>query len=170
MLETNGFQTWIDILSLIGSIASIIGIPLSLWQIFKIKSNTDASRKAIEETKGEIQRVASISDLAKVAEIIKHIQDSISEQKDDIALFRLKELKSIIIELKERPILDSTDFKEKISRHIVTIGADIINLHNLTLSVSTQIKRDIIVKHLEQVSDIIIEAQSRLKYQDYEKQ
>lgn len=158
----------ITYLSLSGSIASIVGILFAIYQILKIKSNAEITRISVEETRNDIERILSIADLAKSNETIKLIQDSIAREKYEIALLRLQELKLMIIEFKEIPLLDVDDFKSKMSDLIIKLGIDIISLHNCVISNDNRFRPEIVLEHLETTSEILTEIKSKLKYINYE--
>lgn len=156
-------------LSLIGNIASIAGILFAVYQILKIKSNSELTKIAIEETRHDIERIFSIADLTKSNEAIKLIQDSIATTKYEIALLRLQELKLMIIEFKEIPLLDVGDFKQRISDIIIKLGVDIISLHNCVISTDSRFRPEIVLEHLESTSEMLTEIKSKLKHSNYER-
>lgn len=158
----------ITYLSLAGSIASIVGILFAIYQILKIKSNTEITRISVERTRHDIERIFSIADITKSNETIKLIQDSIATAKYEIALIRLQELKLMIIEFKEIPLLDVGNFKSRISELIITLGIDIISLHNCVISSDTRFRPKVVLEHLETVSEMLTEIKAKLKYSNYE--
>ena len=158
-------MTW---LSLIGNLASIVGIIFAIYQILKIKSNSELTKIAVEDTRRDIERIFSIADLTKSNEAIKLIQDSIATAKYEIALLRLQELKLMIIEFKEIPLLDVGDFKHRISGLIIKLGVDIISLHNCVISTDSRFRPEIVLEHLEATSEMLTEIKSKLKYSHYE--
>lgn len=158
----------ITYLSLSGSIASIVGILFAIYQILKIKSNSELTKIAIEDTRHDIERILSIADLTKSNEAIKLIQDSIAMAKYEIALLRLQELKLMIIEFKEIPLLNVGDFKHRISDLIIKLGVDVISLHNCVIATDNRFRPEIVLEHLEATSEMLTEIKSKLKYSHYE--
>ncbi len=157
----------LTILSLLGNLASIAGIGIALYQIFKIKDSTEQAQIAIENTRHDIERIFSIADITKSNETIKLIQESLTLRKYEVALFRLRELKLMIIELREIPLLNTEDFKSKVSEIIISLGIDVMSLHNCIMS-SINLKPDVVMEHLELTSELLTEIKSKLKYKSYE--
>lgn len=164
------FIEWLSLfewISLIGSIASIVGLPIALYQIYKIKSNTQITNDAIVKTSKEILRTYSIVDIAKYCAIIKLIQNLLNSSKYEIAVYQMRELKEVMIELKELRLLDIGNFKEEMSSHIISIGTDISNLQK-QISANKNVKIEIIIDNLDKIARLLNEVQAKLKHQNHE--
>ncbi len=80
----------LEAVSLGGTIATIIGLIIAIYQISGTKADVN---KAINE----IGRITLAAELSKADGIIKEIQDCLSNNTDCCALKRLKDLKELLI-------------------------------------------------------------------------
>lgn len=149
-----------------GSIASMIGILITIWQTIRIQSNTKATQKAIEETRKELNRTLTVYNVAKHNEMIKRIQDYLRETKPEIALYLLRDLRPALIEIKEDPIFKNTRHLHSMASCIVTMGMDIGNIEKTDFASQSANALDInrIIINLDELSSILSEVEAKLKH------
>lgn len=86
-------QAWISIISLIGILATFIGLLYTYLQSKTAAENSDATKKAVEENKAEIKRLISLSDMSHLIEKIKNTQNYILMEDYHSAVILMKDVK-----------------------------------------------------------------------------
>jgi len=121
------FVKWI---SIIGSVASLIGIAFTYWQIYKTRRAAEAAKDASLQTQKAISRNLLISDVSNCMKHIEEIRLYMRGENYELALVRVNDLNSNLIQIQK--VLESStqthqiDFV-KIHREIKKIRIDLRN-------------------------------------------
>ncbi len=111
------FVKWI---SVIGSIASLIGLPVAIWQIYKTRRAAEAATKAVIRTQKAISRNLLLSDISNCTRNTEEIKSFVRSGKYESALIRVNDLISQLSQIQEmsknsnQPI--QIEFRETISQ------------------------------------------------------
>ncbi|MGI8788951.1 MAG: hypothetical protein ACR2HG_14510 [Pyrinomonadaceae bacterium] len=90
----------------IGSVASLVGLPIAIWQIYKTRRVAEAARNAALQTQKTISRNLLISDVSTCVKHIEEIKSFVRTENYELALVRINDLVSQLMQIQE------TDFKE----------------------------------------------------------
>lgn len=116
--------------TLFGTYFSLYGLLIAYLQIKSIKETSKETQKAVNESTIRINQVLSISELSKSNKIIQEIQTSLQNDKLELALIRMKDLKSILIQIKYNEDLLEYTNAQLYNQNITELGGDINNLHD----------------------------------------
>jgi len=169
-------KTWIgDMISVIGSFASLGGVILALKQIDQANTQinavatvTEATQKAVIENRKEIRDFLSFSDIAHLIETMKNTQHHVLTKDYRSAVVMLQEVKDDMLRANnlfaEYLSLQDIDLPQ----HIKTINIDIDSLvHHITESEDkgrkSTLKPNEIHRNLETAREIIIKIESSLR-------
>ena len=84
---------WNNILSIVGSVISIIGFSITIWQLIQVKSIANKTQK-------EINRVDTFGNIAKCNQIIKEVPSCLKQNQIDQALTKLRDVKDLFVQIK----------------------------------------------------------------------
>lgn len=110
-------------LGLLGSIASLTGLPFAIWQIYKTRRIAEAARNASLKTQAAISRNLLLSDISICTRNIEEIKSFTRNEKYESALIRITDLVSQLIQLRET--LESSnqphqiEFEERLSQLVI---------------------------------------------------
>lgn len=116
---------WDSSVTWAGTLGSIFGICIAIWQIVGVQKSTDAVRQAVGNTKKELEKAFSISNLSRYFEIINTIGEDIQQKDYKQALRSMKYLQDVIIEFDAIALEEIQELKPKIREAIIKIGSDI---------------------------------------------
>lgn len=110
-------------LGLLGSIASLIGLPVAIWQISKTRRAAEAAEKAASQTQKDISRNLLLSDVSTCTRNLEEIKSFVRNGKYESALIRVTDLISQLIQIRE--MLESSkqthqiEFEERLSQLVI---------------------------------------------------
>lgn len=96
-----------------GSIASLIGFPVAIWQIVKTRHIAEATKKATLKTQKAISHNLILSDISTSIKNIEQIKSYIRDNKYDLAQFRINDVISQLIQVQE--VLKISDISSEIN-------------------------------------------------------
>lgn len=152
----NNFLTWF---SAVGSLITIIGVIVNWWQIKRVKTIATETRNGMNNT-------SAIADISKCNELIYEISAYLNGGKLELAVSKLRELKTLIVELKiivpKLKIKDiGPDYPVAIGEHINRLSSAINNIESNYKS-PTLINTGFITQRLDDLSTYIIEVKTHL--------
>ncbi len=127
----NKEKTVVNGFTVFGTYFSLLGLLIAYIQIRSIKKTSEATKTAVNESLLEMSRVLSVSDITKSVRTIREIQSFFPQHKYEIALMRMKDLKSLVIQFKYNEELTENTQKNNYKQRIRNLGLDINNLHEL---------------------------------------
>ena len=144
---------WINMISILGTYASLFGIFLGVVQILNVKESIKFTNAAVSQTIAKIDRIYSISELSAAIKLVEEIEAYLLSHKYEMSLVRIKDLKKIVIEY-------SYNFYE-LNKCIPIITSDVSNLTNFVFG-GSRIKIPVIIDNLENISSILIKINTTL--------
>lgn len=84
---------WYSIISLIGTIITIFGFPITIYELVKVKT-------IAKKTQKEINRVDTFGNIAKCNQIIKEVSSCLKQQQIEPALTKLRDVKDLFVQIK----------------------------------------------------------------------
>jgi len=161
-------QTVVNGFTLFGTFLSLFGLLFAYLQIQNIKTTSQQTKLAIENSMLRINQVLSISELSKAIKIIQEIQSFIIQEKHEIALMRMKDLKFILIQVKYNEDLAKYTNDSIYNKTITDLGSDITNLNDLIIGHKKGLNFSSLNKNLENIATTITDLENKLKYKGYD--
>ena len=81
-------------ITIIASVSSIVGVLISIIEIFNVRKTTEAVSQSLEETKKEINDFLYFSEINEMTRLIDEIEAFLNDDHFESAWLKLKELKS----------------------------------------------------------------------------
>lgn len=156
-------QTIINIISFIGSIASVVGIYLTYRQVKDTRQIAETTKHAVANAMKDVQRTLTIVEVANHLAIIEQIQNAIRYNKFELALKIMRDLRTSIIQIREAPLLLDTSHYITLSNLIQQLVNDINNVHE-TLNKPEKLNKEIVIKHFDDLSTQLAEIQAKFKH------
>lgn len=161
-------KTIVNSFTLFGTFLSLFGLAIAYIQIQSINKTSEQTKLAIEKSLQRINQILSVSELSKATKTIQEVQSFILQNKHEIALMRMKDLKSILIQVKyNEDLLEYTD-NGLYNQNITDLGSDITNLHDLITGNKKGLNFSRLNQNLENLGTTLTEFENKLKYKDYD--
>jgi hypothetical protein len=159
-------KTLLNILSLVGTMASFFGLTIAFIQIIALKEISVVTQTTITDTKNKILLGISISDVTEAMKMISEIDNYLGNQKLEIARSKIIDLREKLIQFKS-----SEEFKQivqdsKIKEIIDLLNNHVSSLHNVIFS-EDEIKYDPgdINNQLQNIATYLSDFKNKIKYQ-----
>lgn len=117
-----------NIQSLIGTIISIFGISITLIQIIAVKEISEVTQNTIRNTKDRMIISISVTDVNDAIKFVGEIENFIGNQKYEIAILRITDLRNKLIQFKSSDDFKSVMAIEHIETAISDLSIQILNL------------------------------------------
>jgi len=163
----NEDQTVINVFTLFGTFFSLFGLAMAYIQIHSINKTSKLTKLAVEKSLLRINQVLSVSELSKANKIIQEIQSYLTNNKHELALLRMKDLKSILIQIKYNDDLTEYTNNSVYNQNITDMGSDINNLHDSIIGNKKGVNFSRLNQNLESLATILAEFENKLKYKKY---
>ncbi|CCG53697.1 Probable transmembrane protein of unknown function [Flavobacterium indicum GPTSA100-9 = DSM 17447] len=158
-------KTIVNFFTLFGTFASIFGLWIAYIQIISLKLTNEQTKIAVENSLNKINQLLSISELSKAIKIIQEIQTSNINGKHEVALIRMKDLKSILIQIKYNSELNIYTETNIYNQNITDISIDINNLNDFLIGRKKGLNFSKLNSNLEELSTTITEFENKLKFE-----
>ena len=160
-------QTIINAFTLFGTFFSLFALVIAYIQIQSINKTSTLTKLAVEKSLLRINQILSVSELSKANKVIQEIQSYLIQQKYEIALLRMKDLKSILIQVKYNNDLTEYTNNRVYNQNITDIGSDISNLNDLIIGKKKGMNFSRLNQNLENLATVLTEFENKLKYKEH---
>lgn len=160
------YENLVNIISIVGSIASLAGIMVAIYQVWELKSRTKAIEASLNYAKEKLADITIFSDINTHSQIIKEIQVYIRSQKHEAALLTYRDFKEKLCKLlgyiEERA--EMVDLYEELRRMVGNAGLDVNNLNRLVMQTSEKLFIDEakMVENLEEIKTFLDKTSGKL--------
>jgi hypothetical protein len=154
-------RSLLEIISAVGSIASLFGLIIAILQIQSVKDITVATQRAVADTKAQLIQNISISDLAQAIKLIEHIQEYLGNSKLELAYVRLQDLRVLLIQFVASHSIEEEE-REEYKSLLKDIGIHSVNLYDAVYKEKV-IRVSGINKTLQNAAEILIAAENQLR-------
>jgi hypothetical protein len=158
-------KTLVNFFTLFGTFASLFGLWLAYMQILSLKISNDATKIAVNKSLNRINQVLSVSELSKANKIIQEIQSSNINNKHELSLLRMKDLKHILIQIKFNTELNIYTETNTYNTNITDLSIDISNLNDFILGTKKGVNFSKLNSNLEKLSTTLSEFENKLKFE-----
>jgi hypothetical protein len=163
---TEDEKTTINILSIIGTIASSFGLAIALIQIIALKEISVVTQNTIQDTKDKLMLGISISDVTEAIKLISEIDIFIGNQKYEIARLKILDLREKLIQFKSSREFQLIIENNKIQEIIVMLNLHISTIYSVVFS-EEEIKYnpEEITNQLQEIATHLTDFRNKIKYQ-----
>lgn len=163
---TEDEKTTINILSIIGTIASTFGLAIALIQIVALKEISVVTQSTIQDTKDKLMLGISISDVTEAIKLISEIDIFIGNQKYEIARLKILDLREKLIQFKSSREFQLIIEDNKIQEIIGMLNTQISTIYNVVFS-EEEIKYnpEEITNQLQEIATHLTDFRNKIKYQ-----
>ncbi|MFW0716217.1 hypothetical protein [Pedobacter sp. N23S346] len=156
-------RNFINFLAIIGFILSIVGLIIAYIQILSIKEIAINTQNKINENITLNNNIIMLSDLSRKAAMVDEIQGYLRDDKIEMCILRMKDLKVILNSLKNQEQYNSLVSKREFKTVFENFNIDLDNFQTFQLKAKGKIDRSIISKNLELLSTIFLSVEVKLK-------
>lgn len=156
-----------DYVSGVGSVASVYGIIIALWQIKQTKNAAMAAENASIKKSKEIDDFMSFANISRHIEISNSILPYLATKQYEAAIIKIDQLKELLIELNESDGI-SDDERKYASSHVTKLSTDISSIRKQMLGYNI-LDEDEVVTHIMSVNTFLQEISAKLKRKNYDK-
>ena len=156
----------INYVSFTGTYASLFGIILAYTQILSVKETAEITKLKVEVSNKRVMKVLSVAELAKAIKLVHEIQNYLLSEKIDPAIIRLKDLKSILIQIRYNKDLEALTKSKAYKESISDISINMNNLNQLVLGTKTGVSTGKIISDLDKIENLLGEFEGHLKFRN----
>lgn len=159
-------KTTVNVLSIIGTIASTFGLAIALIQIIALKEISVVTQTTIQDTKEKLMLGISISDVTEAIKLISEIDSFIGNQKYEIARLKIIDLREKLIQFKSSKEFQLIIENNKIQEVIAMLNIQISTIYNVIFS-EEEIKYnpEDITNQLQDIATHLTDFRNKIKYQ-----
>ena len=155
---------WENIISLVGSTASVACIVLTLVEISSLRTVADATADAVKQNRYILDNLTNIHDISRHEQMICEAQSYIIAKKWELAHLRMREIHAMIKIIHTDPKIFGLERLE-VTKSLTDISDDLRNL-NKAITQKCQIEGHIIANHLDAIGPLFTQACHNIKQKD----
>ena len=154
-------RTMINVIGIIGFMLSILGLIIAYIQILSVKQITQITQQKVEDGIQLNNDILMISDLSRKAAIVDEIQGYLKDDKIDMCILRMKDLKLILNSLRYQSQYSQLFSKKQFSNAFQSFNIDLNNFQ--TAHLNNRIDKEIVLRNLEELSTLLLSVEVKLK-------
>lgn len=145
---------------IIGSNASVLGIVYTIVALNRLRNESQLIIETTLQTKQRMGEFNGIADIARAIKLVQEVQGYARSHKYEVGIIRLQELKTTASQLRmiNSGVAEIPDLTETIFNLNRLIGS----MEKEISSKTTNLKIVFVNKTLEEISDLFVEAQTKL--------
>ncbi len=152
-------------LSTVGSVASLVGLGIVLLQLQSIKRVSEATSRAVSDTRAQLILNVSIADVSRLIKLIEQVQSSAGDGKFELAHSKLQDARILLIQLSSHPVFPRAVAADKLSAMLSTIGITLTSLYGAAYSADKRIDSTRMHRALEIVIEAMVKFENHLKFE-----
>ena len=150
-----------DAISIFGTVASIYGIILTLYQLYHLTSQTKAIKKELDKKSEETNRLLSYGALESQEHMLRSLTIYLGAEQYAIIESQLQDVKKTLLQISDEPTLK---FIVEGKHLIQEIGMDIVSV-NEKWRMGRELNESVLLKHNGEIITILQQASNILKQQ-----
>lgn len=156
-----------DYISGVGSVASLYGIIITLWQVSQVKKVATAASEAVDRKLEEIDSFVAFADVKRHIEICNSINMYLIAKEYEAAAIKIEQLREVLVNLRQSKELLDTDMKSA-SSYILNLGTDLQSIRK-HLAGTAELDSDVLFTHISDVCNFLEEMSLKIKKYNYGK-
>ncbi len=156
-----------DYISGVGSVASLYGIIITLWQVSQVKKVATAASEAVDKKLEEIDSLMVFADVKRHIEICNSINIYLTAKEYEAASIKIEQLREVLVNLKQSTQLQGDDLK-LVNNHTLNLGTDLQSIRKQIIGTG-RLEVDVVFKHVSDVCNFLEEVSSKIKRINYDK-
>lgn len=162
---TTAERTTINIISVIGTMASLFGLAIAFIQIIALKEISVITQNTISDTKNKLMLGISISDVTEALSLVSEIDSFIGNQKYEIARLKIMDLREKLIQFKSSEEFKLIVQEVRIKEIIETLNLQISILYNVVFSeIELKFNSEDVNSQLQEVATYLTDFKNKIKY------
>lgn len=154
----------LDVVPVIGSIASSFGFVIAIVQIAKVRSSSEAARRAAQEAKSRVYNYVSLSDISSSIKMLDEVKRYLRDENYIAAEIRMSDLRGKLTKVKNHNSMNYVGKKKELAGIVPDLGMEVTNLNKTIMDRSKSYDRVKVMEKLERAKDIIQQMESRIKF------
>ncbi|MCS3860349.1 hypothetical protein GGP86_000097 [Salinibacter ruber] len=154
----------LDVVPVIGSIASSFGFVIAIVQIAKVRSSSEAARRAAQEAKSRVYNYVSLSDISSSIKMLDEVKRYLRDENYIAAEIRMSDLRGKLTKVKDHSSMNYVGKKKELAGIVSDLGMEVTNLNKTIMDRSKSYDRVKVMEKLERAKDIIQQMESRIKF------
>ena len=152
-----------DAISIFGTVASIYGIILTLYQLYHLTSQTKAIKKELDKKSEETNRLLSYGALESQEHMLRSLTIYLGAKQYAIIESQLQDVKKTLLQISDEPTLKFI-VEGNLKLLIQEIGMDIVSV-NEKWRMGRELNESVLLKHNGEIITILQQASNILKQQ-----
>jgi len=161
-------RSFLNVLGIIGFILSVLGIIIAYIQILSIKQISLETQRKVNENLVLNNNIIMLSDLSRKVAMIDEIQGYLRDDKIEMCILRMRDLKVILNSLRNQEHYTSLVSKKEFKNVFENFNIDLDNFQTFQLKPKGKIDKSIISRNLETLSTIFLSVEVKLKITNYD--
>lgn len=160
-------RTTLNVLSILGTIASVFGLAIAYIQIIALKEISVVTQQTISDTKNKLMLGISISDVTEAISLVSEIDGFLGMQKYEIARHKIVNLKDKLIQFKSSAEFNVIVHENRIKEIVELLSTHINTLYNVVFGEIEDIKFDSgeLNAQLQEIANYLTDFKNKIKYQ-----
>lgn len=156
-------KTYINLMGIIGSSASIIALVMGIDQLRQIKRTSEETRNAVNLTIRKLKETLTLIDITRATGLVDQGIIFIKQSDIQMAYYKLKDLYSCLLSLKQIDNIPVVNV-ERTSQVINMLGLDVEILNKKFINSDLEVDLSIISTNLEKIGSYLAEIGIHIKY------
>jgi len=156
-------RTFLNVLAIVGFLLSVLGIVIAYIQILSIKEVTEQTRSAVIHNIKLNNNLLMISDLSRKVAMVDEIQGFIKEDKIELCILRMKDLKVILNAVRNQDSYQSIVSKKEFKVVFEDFNIDLDNFQKHHLNNRNKLDKVKILINLESLSSLLLSLEIKIK-------
>ncbi len=167
-LHINYSKSVDSIISIVGSIASVVGIVVAIWQIHSLKNKTEAVSLALKKAREDMSNLTIFAEVNKHSQFINEIEQYVRSDRHSEALITYKDLKEKLtvlagyIQMKDEYVEQHRELRKLMDNS----GGDIKTLTSIVLAAKGMlfsVDKENVLDNLEKIKTFLDNTPGMLK-------
>lgn len=153
----------INVIGVIGFVLSIVGLVVAIIQVESVKKVGKQTQKEVSDSLSLYSNILMISDLATKVSMVNEIQGYLKDNKIEMCIMRMKDLKIILNSLKNQDQYHALFTKKSFNEVFSTFNIDLDNIQQHLLNERKKLDKSAIVTNMEALSTLLLSVEVKLK-------
>lgn len=150
-------------MSIVGFWLSVLGIVIAYLQILSVKEIAKVTQEEIKATVTLYNNMLMLTDLSRKAAMVDEIQTFLKDDKIELCILRMKDLKSILNSLRNQEYYGIVLSKREFKVAFGDFNLDLYNLQRYHMNPANKLDRPVILINLEKLSSLFLNIEIKLK-------